>query len=996
MPLQTLIKNLFATTLLLLSINGISQKPLPRIIEASEFLNKKMQFSVYDIETDSLGYIYCAGSSNVLRFNGIELVELKNENDNYKTLTVSFHKDFFDRIWVVYQNGLINYIELNEVLDYPFPDTLRKALNNKISNVYRDSLKNLHISGAHSGYYEITENAIISHNSQSESNLHGYIVKELVDGHFFHYRVLNDSSSKEYSLYYQDVKNNTYKICEIGKIEPRFETSLVQHKDGSLSFSNGNKSIIRFRKDQLIDKREFHTNVIKLFNDSNDNLWIGTVDQGFFCARKGNFSFLDHFSNGSAAIVTETPNGGLWIKSNKFGFGYIAPISFQHYSVQSGYPELSEIFFFDSYGDSLLIKNEDGDLFVFYNDSITKFIPPGIDNLSGNEYWFSHPTTHHYNPITNEIWVSYLGSLQNWDGKNWSTIDFQEDIFNNEYTYNIVNTKKGEIIGQTKKEIYKVVENQLEILASHQANIRSIEIDENEKIWISGFDGIWVLDEDQFIRPYKNLPGSFYERGNEIINAFGRIWIYNIDDFLYMKNRDTFKKIHSLDGKPLKINHHSVSLDGTLWFYSSFYRKIYKIYENNGQLKVDRFELDDNIKLPNVHRSKFTIKNENIILGTNSGLFIEKIKNLERENEKPIAIFDEIKINKEIVPVKSNYNLNYEENNLTISFDAISYRGYEIVYRYKLKGIEPTWNETSFPTIQYTNLNPGNYDFMIQVGHPNGYWSEIKSISIFISKPFWETWWFIISAIIIGICLILFAVYLRINQIRKKEQEKSKIALELAKLEMRALKSQINPHFIFNSITSAMHYLVKNENNKARKYLQEFSILIRKILENSEENLVLISEEVSLMQTYVQLESEQFEGNPIQLKIEYKGLNPESDSIPPTLIQPYIENSIRHGLRSKAGERIIQLTFEKVKKSIQITIEDNGIGRKAAANLSQRNDHKSFGMLISLKRIEVLNKKENGGVKVKDLIDKNGDGIGTRITFMISIENMLLKTTSNT
>src|SRR6185295_7264690 len=170
----------------------------------------------------------------------------------------------------------------------------------------------------------------------------------------------------------------------------------------------------------------------------------------------------------------------------------------------------------------------------------------------------------------------------------------------------------------------------------------------------------------------------------------------------------------------------------------------------------------------------------------------------------------------------------------------------------------------------------------------------------------------------------------------------------IAEIRMTALRSQMNPHFIFNSLNSIQHFITTKEKEEALNYLSKFSKLIRQILENSRENTVSIANELQLLQLYVQLEQLRFSNKFTYHLHTDEELDIENTEIPPLLIQPYVENAILHGLVSKNGNGELNLSFEKKNGALICKVEDNGIGRKQSAMLLEKKEskHKSLGIKV--------------------------------------------------
>ena len=236
----------------------------------------------------------------------------------------------------------------------------------------------------------------------------------------------------------------------------------------------------------------------------------------------------------------------------------------------------------------------------------------------------------------------------------------------------------------------------------------------------------------------------------------------------------------------------------------------------------------------------------------------------------------------------------------------------------------------------------------------------------------------IIYSLIFGIILLGLATFFfyRSNQ-------QQKLANNL--LALKSLRSQMNPHFIFNALNSVNNYIAKSDERSANRYLSEFSTLMRAVLENSEEDFIPLSKELELLALYVKLEHSRFPE-----KFDYKiNVDPQVDidafQIPPMLLQPYIENSIWHGLRYKAEKGFLNIDLVQINKdSLEITISDNGIGRKKSAELKTQHQkkQKSQGMGNIKKRIAILNDmyKDKVDVHISNL---ETDGSGTKVKFIL-------------
>lgn len=234
------------------------------------------------------------------------------------------------------------------------------------------------------------------------------------------------------------------------------------------------------------------------------------------------------------------------------------------------------------------------------------------------------------------------------------------------------------------------------------------------------------------------------------------------------------------------------------------------------------------------------------------------------------------------------------------------------------------------------------------------------------------------------------AFKIRLASIRKTELEKEMLRHRISAVELQALRSQMNPHFVFNAINSVQYFITRNDPESSQKYLEKFASLIRYVLDNSKLAPIPLKTEIEALKLYMELESLRFKFN---YSIVIEG-NPSISTvhIPSMLIQPYIENAIWHGLMHRKGMGEIKITFAINGKLLKCVIEDNGIGRKRSEELKLTNNevktHRSLGMSITKERLAIINKINDSHLRVTitDLEDPYGESTGTRIEIEIPFD----------
>ena len=236
---------------------------------------------------------------------------------------------------------------------------------------------------------------------------------------------------------------------------------------------------------------------------------------------------------------------------------------------------------------------------------------------------------------------------------------------------------------------------------------------------------------------------------------------------------------------------------------------------------------------------------------------------------------------------------------------------------------------------------------------------------------------------------------IEITQEKKNEEKIQQNAFELiesnkkmAEYKLMALRSVMNPHFLFNSLNSIQYFIAKNEREQALNYLSLFSKLIRSILNSSVDNSHTLAEEISILRFYTDLETLRFE-NKFEVIFEIDDeLDQDNIEIPSLILQPYVENAILHGLYNKTGEQgILKISFTLTDEDkLLAVIEDNGVGRVVAKEIKQASRmHRSVGMLVTQERLELINKDNNLSVRIIDKTDNDGNPTGTKVEVTFNI-----------
>lgn len=335
--------------------------------------------------------------------------------------------------------------------------------------------------------------------------------------------------------------------------------------------------------------------------------------------------------------------------------------------------------------------------------------------------------------------------------------------------------------------------------------------------------------------------------------------------------------------------------------------------------------------------------------------------------------------------------LKHDQNSIQIFYDVSDFSDRnDIQFAWEMEGRTNNWvempryNIDSAQVIDMVDIKPGKYLMRLKVRVGNEDWrKQMAEMTIIVKAPFWQTWWFWLF-IISGLSLVVFGfVKWRVNSVRKQERLKAKHERELIELEAKALRSQMNPHFIFNCLNSIKSLIQQHEEEKSVTYLITFSKLIRTLFNNADKKEITLYDEIETCILYLQLEAMRFDA-----KFSYsvnvdEAIDLKSINIPALIIQPFIENAIWHGILPKGSSGNIKLELLQTDNSIEIIIDDNGIGREMSKQNKSASDisHKSKGVNLTQSRLKLDNLLQQREVRleINDKKDESGKATGTKV-----------------
>jgi len=420
----------------------------------------------------------------------------------------------------------------------------------------------------------------------------------------------------------------------------------------------------------------------------------------------------------------------------------------------------------------------------------------------------------------------------------------------------------------------------------------------------------------------------------------------------------------------------------------------------NGITKIDLTEKNKVVHYSTGDGLPSNIINAIYVDNTDSTVWVGSPDGLTSFKEKDLVstsicnlVMQSITVSNNALAIDSNnYYLKYIDNNIRFQFVGISFRsGDDITYSYMLKGLDKNWHQTKERNLSYPTLESGDYTLLLYATNKFGVVSKTIQINFTIETPFWETLWFKGLIGLLVIAAIYFFLKRRFDKAKKVQAEKALVKQQLASMEQLALQAQMNPHFIFNCLNSIQQFTMHDDKEKANKYLTDFAILVRTTLDNSGKKNITIAEEALYLGRYLELEQLRF-GDSFSYDITIEeSVDKDFTKMPAMLLQPYVENSLRHGIRlKKESKGNVKIVFFEKDNYLICSVKDNGVGRAASAKAKtgQHIEYQSRGMELTAKRIELLNTEvtHKASVAIIDLVDDNNIALGTEVVLKIPLE----------
>lgn len=925
----------------------------------------------YSMLEDQSGYMWLSGNKGLFRYDGEEFKSFSHSKKRGRSF-FNLKTDAKGRVWCNNIAGQFFYVENNQL-------SLFIDLGNRLNGSLADYVifKNYLVIN---GNKEILFINLDTKKIDAKPGIVGTSIGFVNEKN----QLININEDYELSVYESPKKLKTLKNTDIKSFEAKetlgFTKYFKDHKDVYFFLFNKYKrdgKIYRFQSNVLtplqIPKalKELHLDYVYIENA----IWYVASSKGLFKLKRNGDSLeiLSHyFQSTYITSIIRDFNKNLWVSTLNKGVYVIPNEDLIRYSNSNAISVIEKKSEFEAF-----IGDRKGHLKQL---NLKKQQLKTVNHISDN----SSIRALSYNKKTNKLlYVSDLktvsineNNLENYTLKRLPSLKSLDKV--NDTCYVVSLPHNAALISQNKTQ---------ELIG--QRTYKSLVSRDKKQILVSSVKGLFLFDfpslKSQTIR-FKEKPVYAYDLTQTNDGVF---WVatYNIG-VLGIKNNKVVAHLNKEKGLASNVTN-KIKADGNnLWISTEsglqLYDRTYHTYKTISKL--------NGINSYNINQLE--VLGDEVVFSSNLGLFSFNKNSIFKPKNVPDVYFTQVIVNGIEQDLEPNYTLKQNASEITFNFHSKGFQASKFIeHYYQLKNFDTTWVKATNGQVKFNTLPEGDFTFNIKAKNRFGKtYSKTKSIQIKVVLPFYKQLWFylLISMVTISVVVVYFKRKLRRKEsLKQKELKQLELDKQLVNLKLENLRSQMNPHFIFNALNSIQEYIVLNQQNLASTYLVKFSRLIRMYLEQSQEQEVTLEQELQALKLYLELEKVRFEQElNYNLDVDTT-LNQQLIKLPSLFIQPYIENALKHGLHHKLDNRNLNITFCQHKNQLICTITDNGIGREAANKLKQQhiNFHKSFATQANKKRVDLINKdrKEKIKVEIIDLYTENNKPNGTQVLIKIPL-----------
>ena len=943
---------------------------------------------VFHAIQDSKGYIWFATDNGVSRFNGYEFTNFDISDGLVRNTILEIFEDYKGRIWFVSIRADLCYYENGKIIQYKYNGLVEEELKLKPvplkSSFYVDSSDNVFLGIEGFGIIRISDSGEVQKVAAKKENPKAC-------------RIIEKPNNKLLLSYYnRNIKDSALYVKDKVSIPmglKNFPTSYLKHfyankiSDGETVISVGN---VLYKTQNYIDIKRYelpfriHWQSI----DKDNNIWVCGAAYGAWRINSENIKTgpaIKLLNGYSVSSILQDSRNGVWFTTLHNGVYYLPSFKISYFDKSTGLLK-NNINAIGKHGDSLWIG--------FHSNYINLLKGNGIKKIKLSNFKALEVTKIFYDTINEQ---TVIGTSKNlFFIKSGRIIERKNNYpgldpkgLNPFIIKDIIPDKKGGYWICGGEGFYHWKDGHTVFDAKINKNFRlrssTLFLDGNT-LYIGTVNGLWKF-KNNYLQYLARVNGLLKLRVLDIIKYKNEIIIGTKGGGLLIMHNDSVRQFTKKDGLSSNTITTMAVQKGYLWVGTkNGLNRISFVFKNkHTNLKVSRFTKAHGLPTNEI-RFMQAIGNS-LLIGTNLGLIKFDIESLKKDTLEIPLYYKKVMINNKTVPVQKSYDLGHDQNNLWVKFEGISFQnGNNLQYKYMMKGLDTEWNFTKNKEIRFSFLPPGKYELLISAMNRDQVWNTHPiSMAFVIENPLWENGAFKLT----GLFFIIILLYLIFRYSMQKIKKNASLEHERKKFVKQALINQMNPHFIFNALNSINNYILTNDKNKASKYLTKFSGLIRLFLENSEKEYISINEEINTCKLYLEVESKRLTNGLDYEFIVADDIDQFKAKVPSLFIQPFLENSVWHGIQPLTDKGKISVVILKKELSLQIIVEDNGIGRKEASKQNQDQIKKqSMGIEIIRKRMKNMEKLygEKLSIEYKDVLEK-GKVVGTQAIITIPFIN---------
>jgi ligand-binding sensor domain-containing protein len=925
---------------------------------------------VYNAMQDSKGFMWFATDKGVCRFDGYGFKTFTTNDGLADNTVFECEEDYKGRIWFRSLSGRLSYYYNDSIHALSINDSLSHLLSSiMVSSISVDTLDNIYLGlpGIANGIKGIIKINIRNPRSLSVISIQPdiYYIALPAGGPAFIGNTLLPMSpwfkKKKAPLHIFHLAPNAPYLSEIKTCQTKIPESIEIHnraillKNGKIAASFNTSIIIidTMRQTFPLFKSLNNEYLINVNTDNAQNLWI-SGEKGPRYLVNGEFADRHLPSILSLKCVTsivEDKEGGTWFTTLIGGVYYMNSLSFKIYNSDNGLPgDKINVLSIAPDGNIWTSSEHDDRLAIIHpNDSVTFHKIPQIHGFTINTILLSNDNT---------VWVGSTGGLNIFkNDKLFSPLATNNTLGQ----YNLVGNNDGTcwLNSYSTLETAKRNGSQLPLkkLTYCGAKVTSLCKDFNQNIWVGTIKGLRCYRNDSLVNYGDKYP-VFKKRINDIKqHANGDLWIAARDTGIIILKGNKLNYITTKDGLPSNFCQClCIDYKGNVWVGTNKGISHILLQKNKPGNLVDTII---NINLPNlVEINKLECRGDTIYAATSSGITVFNMNNVTTNKIQPPIYVTDIKVNNKSRELSSLGNLKYDENYLLISFVGLTYKDAgNTRYRYKMEGIDTGWIYTKNRDVQYPKMQPGNYTFLVSAMNNDGIWNQKPAtIHINITPPFWATWWARISFIL----AIASFIYWRFKVVETRTKKDADVNKQLVTMELKELKAQMDPHFLFNNLNTLTH-LVELKSDDAPEFVEELAKYYRYSLQFRNAEFTLLENELKQADRYLHILKIRFGDN---LKVSWNIKESlRTHYLATYSLQLLLENITKHNIVSVDKPLRVEITTTE----LGTLVVKNQLQLKNSSALSNQHGLKSINQryqLLLLKNIEVSQTSEYFSVEL--------------------------------